>query len=186
MNLLPIKILSFITGIIWFQPLTAQIVNGKLYDIKDSSALEFATIACVNASENDLLRVTSDENGEFQINLPLGTFYLKIFKFSEYAEIKIININLSLDTVNIGPIPLIRAPEFIQVQFKGISRRRERKNQENLIKEYNKKINKYHDIEVSRPNGKFKMIQKAEMKNDESRLNLVYQINFNELIIKKN
>jgi hypothetical protein len=186
MKLLPINVLLISFGIILFQPFKAQMVSGKLYDIKDSSAVEFATIVCVNTSENAVTRVFSDENGEFQINLPLGTFYLKIFKSVEYSEIKIININKSLDTVNIGSIPLIRAPEFIQVQYKSISGRRERKKQESLIKEYNKMVNRYHEIEIKRPYGKFKMIQKAESKKDESRINLVYQINFNELIIRKN
>jgi hypothetical protein len=186
MNLLPIKILLFIAGIIWLQTLPAQIVSGKLYDIKDSSAVEFASIVCVNASEKFLTQVHSDQKGEFQINLPLETYYLKISKFVEYSEIRIINITHSLDTLNIGSIPIIKTPEYIQVQFKDISRRKERKNQESLLKEYNRKINKYPDIGVSRPNGKFKMIRKAEIKNNESRLNLFYQINFNDLIKKKN
>ena len=186
MNLQPIKFLLFIAGIIWFQTVTAQIVRGKLFDIKDSSAVEFASIVCVNASEKFLTQVHSDENGEFQINLPLETYYLKISKFVECSEIRIINITHSFDTLNIGSIPLIKTPEYIQVQFKGISRRKERKNQKSLIKDYNRKINKYHDIVVNRPSGKFKMIKRVEIVENKSKLKLVYQINFNDLIIKKN
>lgn len=185
-----IKISMIIVGLTWFQSLFAQTIKGKLYNQKDSSAGEFIKIVSVDSSENILNGATSDRNGEFQINLPNQTNYLKIMGGVEYSEIKIIGFDnyKKHDTLyNIGSIPVIQAPQFIQVQFKGISRRRERKNQEYIIEDYNKKVLSYKDIEVSRSQGNFKMLQKPEKaKNNSNRLKLVYYISLNELIANQN
>lgn len=185
-----IKISMIIVGQMWFQSLSAQTIKGKLYNDKDSSAVEFITIVSVDSSEKILNGATSDRNGEFQIKLPNQTNYLKIMGGVEYSEIKIIGFDnyKKNDTLyNIGSIPVIQAPQFIQVQFKGISKRRERKNQEYIIEDYNNKVLSYKDIEVSRPQGNFKMLQKPEKaRNNSNRLKLVYYISLNELIANQN
>jgi hypothetical protein len=160
--------------------LNAQIIKGKLCVPNDSSVVVSATVACFNVSDQILNGVNCETNGDFQINLPFGVDYLKITSLG-YSVVKIIRVQASLDTINIESIPLIRLPEIIQVQFKGISSRKEKKCRENIIKEYNKRIKKYGDLKLCSQYRNFKLIKMTERKNVEGRKGLLYIIDFNKI-----
>lgn len=178
---------AFFVEIIFSQSLNAQTVNGKLYDFKDSSIVVFAQVVSLDDSDSCILGVPTTSNGEFIINLPIKTNQIKIIALG-YCEVNIINIDSSKiigTNYNFIPIPLMEVPEFIDVQFVGISKKKEQRCQKKITDNYNKKVNNSQDIVARTPYGNFTMFKKSEIECGQRRLKLVYYINFNEIAIRE-
>lgn len=71
-------------------------ITGKVVEQKNSTAVSFATIALIRASDSTIVAgVISDETGQFQLeNIPFDKYQLRI-TFVGYKPIVINNINLS-------------------------------------------------------------------------------------------
>ena len=185
-----IKILLIVFELFGVQNLYAQTIKGQIHDLNDKFNLHGIEIISIDASQYTLIATTSNSNGEFQLSLTNevkciiirgGTLY------SEYSEVKIENLESiqNTDTFDLGSIPLVKGPNFLQVQFKGISKRQEQKYQRKLIRGYNNKVKEYKDLEIAQPLGSFIMKQKSEKQKNSKRLKLTYVINLNDLRNKK-
>ncbi len=160
----------------------AQTLKGRLFNQEDSLPAIFVNVVQVDSSGKILTGTTTDKNGEFFVTVLKNTEMIKIFLLPEFVEIQLKNISHdSFDTLDLGKIPMIKAPSFLQVQFKGISKRKERRNQRQLIRDYNKKVKTYknHELVI---NGQTILLTASyyTTKNTE-RLILTYILNLNEI-----
>ena len=177
------KILLLLNGLLCFQDLTAQTLKGKLHNQEDSSAVMFANIQIFDSSQNILTVSKTNVNGEFEFEIPEKTSLVKIFSDVEHGEIHIINFKGHfIDTVEIGNIPMIQAPPHLQVQFYSISQRKERRNQEKIVRTYNKRVKQSDNFYFIRNREDLKMTATWEEQKDTNRLKLIYLIDFNALI----
>jgi hypothetical protein len=107
---------------------------------------------------------------------------IKITHLPEFAEIHVKNLNVDIgDAMDLDTIPMIKAPNYLQVQFNGISKKKERRNQSKLVNDYNRKVKAYQnrDVEI---NGKTISLNADSYKqNDTERLQLIYILNLNEI-----
>jgi hypothetical protein len=176
-----IKILLLFSGLILSVNLTAQILKGELYSLPDSLPIKYAKITAVDSTGNVFAGTTTNKKGEFIIRIANKTQFVKIFKLPDYAELHIINLTQeNNDTINLGKLPLIKAPNYLQVQFKGISNKKEKRKQKQLVKAYNKKVKNYKGREVEINSQIVKLTVKRTKDNDSNRLRLIYILSLNE------
>ncbi len=165
--------------------LFAQTLKGRLFNQEDSLPAMFVNVVQVDSSEKLLTGTNTDENGVFALTVLKNTEIIKIFQLPEFAEIQIKNIcHDSVDTLDLEKIPMIKAPSFLQVQFKGISKRKERRYQRQLIKDYNKKVKAYKNRDLVIYGQTIRLTASYCKQKDTERLKLTYILNLNE--IRKN
>ncbi|MGB0525328.1 MAG: TonB-dependent receptor domain-containing protein [Flammeovirgaceae bacterium] len=87
------------------------VVSGKIVHQQNQEALEFATISFQDVNKPDFLTGgVSDENGNFSIELPAGTYHIKVefLSFQTY-ELKnqTITSNRSLGNISLTPDPAL-------------------------------------------------------------------------------
>lgn len=169
---------SFLT----LNSLFAQTLKGCLFNQVDSLPLKFVNIVQIDSSGNVLTGTTTDKNGEFTLRLLKRTEMIRIYQLPEFAEIQIRNFGVDLnDTLNLNRLPMIKAPNLLQVQFKGISERKERRNQRQLVKDYNKKVKRYTDRDLEINGLAIQMNADHFKQKDSDRLRLIYTLNLNEI-----
>jgi|GEM_PF-2933459 len=169
---------SFLT----LNSLFAQTLKGCLFNQVGSLPLKFVNIVQIDSSGNVLTGTTTDKNGEFTLRLLKRTEMIRIYQLPEFAEIQIRNFGVDLnDTLDLNRLPMIKAPNLLQVQFKGISERKERRNQRQLVKDYNKKVKRYTDRDLEINGQAIQMTADYFKQKDSDRLRLIYTLNLNEI-----
>ncbi len=160
----------------------SQTFTGRIFNQEDSLPVMFVNIVQIDSSGNLLKGTTTNENGEFTLRLLKNTEMIKITHLPEFAEIHVKNLNVDIgDAMDLDTIPMIKAPNYLQVQFNGISKKKERRNQSKLVNDYNRKVKAYQnrDVEI---NGKTISLNADSYKqNDTERLQLIYILNLNEI-----
>lgn len=176
------KILLLLFGLLYSVGLSAQTLKGKIVNKADSLPVMFANITLVDSFGNTLTGTSTNEEGQFNIQIPDSAHLMRIFQIPDFAELQITNLTQEFgDTLDLGRLPMTRAPTSIQAQFKGVSERKERQNQRQLIKDYNKQIMSYRDT-VIKVNDQTVKLAVRPMKNpDSERLRLIYTLNFEEI-----
>lgn len=177
------KILLLIAiSLLTINSLFAQTLKGRLFNQEDSLPPMFVNVVQVDSSGKLLTGTTTDKNGEFSVTVLKNTEMVKIFQFPEFAEIQLQNIShQSVDTLDLEKIPMIKAPSFLQVQFKGITKRKEKRNQIQLIRDYNKKVKAYKNRELVINGQTIRLIASYYKTKDTKRLKLTYILNLNEI-----
>ena len=177
-----LKIFLFITlSFSAIQCVYSQTLTGRIFNQEDSLALMFVNIVQIDSSGNLLKGTKTNENGEFNLRLLKNTEMIKITHLPEFAEIHVKNLNIDIgDTMDLSAIPMIKAPNYLQVQFKGISKKKERRNQSQLVNDYNRKVKAYPNLEVEINGKPIRLNAHSYKQNDTERLQLIYILNLNE------
>ncbi len=175
-------ILSIIFSLSAIHCLYSQTLTGSLFNQVDSLPAMFVNIVQVDSSGNVLTGTTTNENGEFTLKLLRRTEMIRIYQLPEFAEIQVKNLGVDFgDTLDLNRLPMIKAPNFLQVQFKGISERKERRNQRQLVKYYNKKVKGYTDRDLEINGQTIELTADYYKQEDAERLQLIYILNLNEI-----
>jgi hypothetical protein len=162
--------------------LFAQTLKGSLFNQEDSLPAMFVNVVQVDSFGKLLTGTTTDEKGEFLVTVLKNTEMIRIVQLPEFAEIQVINISHDLvDTLDLEKIPMIKAPNYPQVQSKGISKRKERRNQRQLIKAYNKKVKAYKNRDLEINGQAVGLTATYHQPKDTERPRLIYILNLNEI-----
>jgi len=179
------KILFLIAGLCMSGILSAQMLKGRLYSLNDSLPVIYWIISTVDSSDQILTATMSDIKGDFLIPVPKGTCYLSITHIN-YWELQLFNLNqASPDTSDIGAIPMVEPfPYLINVQFVGISARKNKRKQKQHMRSYNKLVKQCDDIIAERGTCKVRLIATTAGNGKSEELRVIYKIDFMELTDK--
>lgn len=159
--------------------LSAQTLKGEIFNREDSLPIMFANLTLVDSLGNFLKATSTNDKGEFVIQTPKDADIMKIFQLPDFAELQIVNLNQGFsDTLNLGRLPMIKAPPYLQVQYKEMSKRKERNNQKQIIKSYNQKVNNYDDLTIKVNNQVVRLNVKSIKQERSERLKLIYVLDF--------
>lgn len=177
-----IKIILLLFGLTTHSTTSGQILKGVAFNQEDSLTISFLVVQLLNSSGNSISTTTTNHNGEFFVHISENAYSLIITPTLPYAEIKIVNLDQNFsDTLDLGLLPIQKGPNFLQVQFKEISIRKEKRKQRQLIRTYNKKIKNTKDLVIELNGQKVKLKANSEKQMDSDRLKLVYSVDFNDL-----
>lgn len=141
-----------------------------------------ANITLIDYSGNILTGTTTDKNGLFIIHFYGNAYSLRIFQLQDFAELHIVNLAQKFnDTLDLGHLPMIEAPKYLEIQHKGLTERKERREQRKLIMDYNKQILRYKGVEIEINKQIIKLSVKKVKQTDSERLKLVYILNFEDI-----
>lgn len=175
-------VLLLILGLLQLQSLTAQVLRAELYCEKDSLPVMFAIITVVDSSDTVLSSTCSNEKGLFEINIIEDACCIKIHHLY-FSELQLINLQqLFNDTVNLGKILMIKPLPYLNVQCVGISARKEKRRQKQLIRSYNRRIRKSKDLTTDLGYSMVKKIETPTENKHPERLRVFYLIDINEVI----
>ncbi len=173
--------LLYTVGLFYTVKLSAQTLKGELFNMEDSLPVMFATIAFVDSAGNTLTGTSTNQEGQFNVQIPDSVQLIRIFQLPEFAELHITNLIHALsDTIDLGQLPMFKAPSHIDVQFKGISERNEGRKQRQITKDFNRLIMSHQDTVVEINNQSVKLSVKPIKQTDSERLILIYVLDFEE------
>ncbi len=176
------KISLLLLGLIYSVGLSAQTLKGEIFNKEDSLPVMFANIVFVDSEGNTLTGTSTNQEGQFNVQIPASAELMRIFQLPEFAELHIINLTREFsDTLDLGRLPLIKSPTYLKVQFKGVSEKKEKQNQRQLLKDYNKQILSYKDTVIEFNNQNIKLSADPIKQPDTERLRLLYILNFEEI-----
>ena len=181
--IIPKKISILLFSFFHTYNISSQTLKGQIYDLKDSIPVSFATIIIRDFTDKNLVVQSANLEGQFNIQLPKQPYYL-IIAGSGYALLKIINITKEYsDTLDLGQLPLIAIP-LVQVSFRGISERKERRFQRKLVKDYNRNLMARKNQLVEIKNKQVYMTVEKIRETDSERMTILYVIDMNEIVEK--
>lgn len=176
------KILFIALSFSFVQSLSAQTLKGELYNPGDSLPAMFVNIVQVDSSGKILSGTTTNDKGKFILQISKKTEFIKIYQSPEFAEIHITNLKHAFrDTLDLEKLQMIKAPSHLQVQFKDISEKKEKRKQRQIIKAYNKKVKGYEDRYLEINNQTIQLTVNNYKPKYTNRLRLIYILNLNEL-----
>ena len=79
---------------------------------------------------------------------------------------------------------MIKAPTYLHIQFIGMSKRKERRDQRQNIRSYNKEVKNYDDLVVELNNQTVRLNANSEKQEKTDRLRLMYLLDFGDLMRK--
>lgn len=160
----------------------AHTISGTLISNNDSQTL-FGYIQLIDSAEKVISTVPTNQNGKFSFNTTDKTSSLKIIISFEYVEIQVINLDcLEMKTIDLGVITVRQNEPILNVQYKGISKFKERRLQRQSIKDYNKRLENYkkREIKINNDNYSLKPVLLKQIHSERLILVEIFNICGNE------
>lgn len=108
-------ILSFliVSGIHTAVSATGIVVTGVLQDSTDQKPLAFANVALIHQSDSSFLTgTTTDENGQFELNVPdTGQYFLRVSYLGYGTQFKQLDLKNGQSRLDLGRIPVAKSAQ---------------------------------------------------------------------------
>lgn len=152
-------------------------ISGTLKSNGDSQSL-YGYIQLIDSAENIISTVPTNQDGKFFCNTTDETSSIKIIVSFDYVEIQVKNLDcFDMKTIDFGIITVRQNEPILNVQYKGISKFKERRLQGQSIKDYNKRLenSKAREIRINNDNYILKPVCFKQV--DSKRFKLVEVLN---------